>query len=139
MGICLAISWRDNYIHFVLDNHTKLDIYSASSLNINTLGHIILILSQPVFALSPKRYVLSGAATNTNSIVFGLTRLGFEPAIYCTRGGHVNYYYLSLPKSVPNAGDQLAPLYLALPCCLFGLTVFFRLLSVYRYIYGRTS
>ena len=42
--------------------------------------------------------------------------------------------YLSLPKSVPNAGDQLAPLYLALLRCLFGLTVFFRLLSVYCYI-----
>jgi hypothetical protein len=40
---------------------------------------------------------------------------------------------LFLPKSVPNAGDQLAPLYLALLRCLFGLTVF-RLLSVYRYM-----
>jgi hypothetical protein len=38
-------------------------------------GHIILIPSQPVFALSPSCYVLSGEATNTNFIVFGLTRL----------------------------------------------------------------
>jgi hypothetical protein len=44
-----------------------------------------------------------------------------------------------LPKSVPNAGDQLAPLYLAVLRCIFGLSVFFRLLSVYRYMYGRTS
>ena len=43
------------------------------------------------------------------------------------------------PKSVPNAGDQLAPLYLVLLRCLFGLTVFFRLLSMYHYMYGRTS
>ena len=49
------------------------------------------------------------------------------------------YLPVSLPKSVPNAGDQLAPLYLALLRCLFDLTVFFRLLSVYRYMYGRTS
>jgi hypothetical protein len=37
------------------------------------------------------------------------------------------YLPVSLPKSVPNAGDQLAPLYLALLRCLFDLTVFFRL------------
>ena len=39
--------------------------------------------------------------------------------------------YISLPKSVPNTGDKLAPL-VALLHCLFGLTVFFRLF-VYRY------
>jgi hypothetical protein len=60
--------------------------------------------------------------------------LGKEKGLYCPRST-----YLSLPKSVPNAGDQLAPLYVALLRCLFGLTVYFRLLSVYRYMYGRTS
>jgi len=45
---------------FVLDQHAELDLYSASSLkqqsagrHVARLGHIILILSQPVFALSP--------------------------------------------------------------------------------------
>ena len=33
------------------------------------LGHIILILSQPVFHVSPYCWVLSGEATNTNFIV----------------------------------------------------------------------
>jgi hypothetical protein len=33
------------------------------------LGHIILIPSQSVLALSPKRCILSGEATNTNFIV----------------------------------------------------------------------
>jgi len=33
--------------------------------------------------------VLSGEATYTNFIVFGLTRPGSEPSLYCTRGEHV--------------------------------------------------
>ena len=56
------------------------------------LGHIILIPGQPVFALSPYRCVLSREATNTNFIVFDLTRSGFEPTIYHTRGEHANDY-----------------------------------------------
>ena len=50
--------WDDKEIHFVLDQHAKLDFYSASSLkhqsagrHVALLGHIILIPSQP--ALSP--------------------------------------------------------------------------------------
>ena len=44
----------------VLDEHTELDFYSASSLkqqsterHVALLGHIILIPSQPIFSLSP--------------------------------------------------------------------------------------
>ena len=72
-----AISWReqvnfqwedddddddddDKEVRFVLDQHAELDFYSASSLkqqsavrHVAPLGHIILIPSQPVFALSP--------------------------------------------------------------------------------------
>ena len=50
----------DDEVHFVLDQHAELDFYSASSLkqqsagrHVAPLGHIILIPSQPVFALSP--------------------------------------------------------------------------------------
>jgi hypothetical protein len=50
-------------------------------------GHIILIPSQPVFALSSECCMLSGEATNTNFIFFGLTRPGLEPTIY-----HINHY-----------------------------------------------
>jgi hypothetical protein len=60
--------------------------------HVTPLGHIILILSQPVCALSPEWCVLSGEATNTNFIVFALTRPGLEPTIYCTRGEHANHY-----------------------------------------------
>jgi hypothetical protein len=42
-------------VHFVLDQHAELSFYSASSLKQQSapLRHIILIPSQPVFALSP--------------------------------------------------------------------------------------
>ena len=50
----------DDVVCFVLDQHTELDFYSASSLKqqsadryVAPLGHIILIPSQPVFALTP--------------------------------------------------------------------------------------
>ena len=76
-----------------------MHFYSASSLkqqsagrHVAPLGHIILIPSQPVFALSPYCCVLSGEATNTNFIIFGLTRPGLEPTIYRTRGEHANHY-----------------------------------------------
>ena len=36
--------------------------------------------------------MLSGEATNTNVIVFGLTRPGFESKIYRTRGENANHY-----------------------------------------------
>ena len=50
-----------NYeVRFVQDQHAELDFYSASSLkqqsadrHVAPLGYIILIPSQPVFALSP--------------------------------------------------------------------------------------
>jgi len=50
----------DEEFRFVLDQQPELDLYSASSLKLQSadrhgapLGHIILIPSQPVFALSP--------------------------------------------------------------------------------------
>jgi hypothetical protein len=76
-----------------------LGFYSASSLkqrsagrHVAPRGHIILIPSQPVFALSPYCRVLSGEATNTNFLVFRLTRPVLESTIYRTRGEHANHY-----------------------------------------------
>ena len=80
-----------------LDQHTGLAFYSASSpkqqsagRQVAPLGHIILIPSQPLFALSPK--CACGEATNANFIVFGLTGRGLEPTVYHTRGEHANHY-----------------------------------------------
>ena len=54
------IQWNDDDVRFVLDQHAEFDFYSASSLkqqsasrHVAPLGHIILIPSQPVFALTP--------------------------------------------------------------------------------------
>jgi hypothetical protein len=56
----INFQWDDDEVRFVLDQHAELDFYSASSLkqqsagrHVAPLGHIILIPSQPVFALSP--------------------------------------------------------------------------------------
>jgi hypothetical protein len=97
----------DDDVHFVLDQHAELDFYSASSLKQNStgrhvasLGHVIMILSQPVFSLSPECCVLSGEATNTSFIVFGLTRSWIEPNINRTRGEHANHYAIDAVKYV---------------------------------------
>jgi len=73
--------------------------YSANSLkqqsagrHVALLGHIILILSQSEFGLSPYRCVLSGEARRANFIVFGLIRSGLEPTNYRTRGEQANNY-----------------------------------------------
>jgi hypothetical protein len=102
-----AISWReqdkfqwdDDEVRFVLDQHAELDFHSASSLKQQSVGRhfaplwqIILIPSQPVFAFIPYCCVLRWEATNTNFIVFGLTRRGLEPTINSTRGEHANHY-----------------------------------------------
>jgi hypothetical protein len=56
------------------------------------LGHIILIPSQPVFALSLYCYVFCGEAEHTNVIVFSLTQPELEPTIYRTQGEYANHY-----------------------------------------------
>ena len=83
----------------VLDQHTELDFYSASSLkqqsadrHVAPLGHIILIPSRPFFALFPQCCVLTREAKISICIVFGMTRPGLDPTIYSTRGEHSNHY-----------------------------------------------
>ena len=89
----------DDEVCFVLDQHTELDFHRASSLkqqstdrHVAPFGQIILIPSQPVFALSSQCCVLSWEATNTNLTVFVFTRPGLEPTIYRTRDEHVTHY-----------------------------------------------
>ena len=55
----VTFSLNDDDVSFVLDQHTELDFYSASSLKQQSVGihvallrHTILILSQPVSALA---------------------------------------------------------------------------------------
>jgi hypothetical protein len=44
-------------------------------------------------------WVLSGAGTNTNAIVFGLTRPWLESTIYRTRDEQANHYATDAVKS----------------------------------------
>jgi hypothetical protein len=74
-----------------------LRVYSANPLNqqsigrpVASLGHIILIPSQPVFA--PYCQVFSVEATYNIFIVFGHTRPGLELMTYGTRGDHADHY-----------------------------------------------
>jgi hypothetical protein len=59
VGEQVNFQWDDNEVRFALDRHAELNFYSASSLKkqsagrqVAPLGHINLIPSQPVFALS---------------------------------------------------------------------------------------
>ena len=69
-----------------------MNLYTQSAdRHITLLGHIILIPRLPaVFAPSPECCVLSGETTNTNFIVFGLTRSGLKPMIYHNTANAVN-------------------------------------------------
>jgi hypothetical protein len=56
----ILVQWDDDEVRFVIDQHVELDFYRASSLkqqstgrHVAPLGHIILIPSRLVFALSP--------------------------------------------------------------------------------------
>jgi hypothetical protein len=55
-----AISWREEEIRFILDQHAYLDFYSSCSLtqqsadrHVAPLGNIILIPSQAIFVIHP--------------------------------------------------------------------------------------
>ena len=49
--------------------------------------------------------MLSREATNTNFIVFGLTRSGLEPTIYRNRGEYANHYTTDEPTIYRNRGE----------------------------------
>jgi hypothetical protein len=51
-----------------------------------------LNISQPVFPLSPLCCMLSREETNTNFIVFGLTRSVHEPTVYRTREIYMSFF-----------------------------------------------
>ena len=80
------MEWWGTDVRFVLDQHAELGFCSASSLkqqyehrHVDPFGHIIFIPNPLGFALTPICCVLSEETANTNFIVFGLNRPGFEP------------------------------------------------------------
>ena len=66
-------------VHFRFHLYAWLDVDTK-------LGHIILILSQPVCCY----HLLSREAGDTNFIISGLTQLGLESMV--TRGENANHY-----------------------------------------------
>jgi hypothetical protein len=86
-----------------------MDLHNGSLLkqlspgrHVTPLGHIILNPSQPVFALTPKCCMLSGEATNTNVIVFGLSGQRLGPTVYCTRSEDAIHYIIDTCTSIMN-------------------------------------
>ena len=66
MVVMIYFQWNDDDVSFVLDQHTKLHLHSATivsstsqSRHVAPLGHIIVIPSRLVFDLTPLCYVLS--------------------------------------------------------------------------------
>ena len=56
----VSLQWDDDDVRFVVGQHVKLNLYSASSLkqqstgrHVTQLQHIILIPRQPVYTLVP--------------------------------------------------------------------------------------
>ena len=90
--------WLNDNIHFVLDQHSYLDFYSAGTQQqsaggyVAPFGHIIVISSQPVFALTPYWCMLSVEATNTNFSYLDWYDRGSNSHINPTWGEHVNLY-----------------------------------------------
>jgi hypothetical protein len=70
----LILKLDDGEVRFVPDQHADMDFYCASSLKqqsadryVAPLRHIILIPSQPVFALSPIKIQLRTTRTSSSS------------------------------------------------------------------------
>jgi hypothetical protein len=92
----------DYDVSFILNQHTDVSFilntlswifivlaYWNNSLQVNMLLHWdILGQNQLVFVLTPWCCMFNTGAVTTNFMVFGLTRLGLEPMIYCNWGDH---------------------------------------------------
>ena len=77
-------SWwnDDDYVRLVLDQYAELNLYSSETLKqqsagryVPSLGHVILIPRQPVFALSPL------CSNKYHFVVFVFTWTWFEPTL----------------------------------------------------------
>jgi hypothetical protein len=82
----------DNVVHFVLEEHTWLDVYSSSTLKQQSVGIpvallIMIIPSQPVFAFTNKYCTFREDVAHTNCI--GLYRAAYPALMWwlvCTLG-----------------------------------------------------
>ena len=92
--------WDNDDISYILGQQAWLDFNSDITLNqsssadrhVSTLRHIITIIGQQVFALSPYYWLLSGEAAITIFAVFGFTRPGISPKISLIQGDRDIHY-----------------------------------------------
>jgi hypothetical protein len=110
--------WDDDDVCFVLDQHAQLDFYSASSLkqhsvgrHIAPLGHINLIQSQPVFALTPWYILTLSQFFNTVCLaenkLSGLAQPRIETTIFRTECESTD---LSITPTSPLYALKMLPL-----------------------------
>jgi hypothetical protein len=68
-------------------------------MHVTPLGHIILIPSQPVFALSPNAACLAGKR-QISMLVFGLTQSGLKPQSTALEASTPNHYTIDAVKNI---------------------------------------
>jgi len=93
---CIFMTW--GWL-FLLGQHAGLEIFSTNSLkqhseirHVSVFWHIILIMNQQNFTLSPKCYMINVEAAHINFIVVGFSWPEIQPTICCTLGKHTNWY-----------------------------------------------
>ena len=97
------------------DQHGWVEFYVTNSLKqfprcsrVTPLGHIILLPSHEVFALTQLCCVLSREAKNTSFIAFGMHRPRLEHAIYCSRVEYANHYRRDAVLLIVVRGNNLS-------------------------------
>jgi hypothetical protein len=104
--------WNENDFCGVLDKNTYVHLYRATNVaQLNNSTQIDMTLQSctlswfqtnlSLFLLLNEVCKQSEEAANTKSIVFDLTRPGFEHTIYCTRPGLEHTIYCTLTISSP--------------------------------------
>ena len=71
--------------------HALMDFYSATLKQQSTSRHVT---STQIY-YPDSEPTIAREATNSNFIVFGSSRTGFQPTIHCTRGEYANYIVLN--------------------------------------------
>ena len=94
-----------SWIFYMASLHKTTD----ADRHVAPLGHIILILSQP--GCSFFLMLDTQLRSNSNFIVFGVTRSGLEPLIYCTRCELGNHYTTDAVPEEENLSFIVVTLY----------------------------
>ena len=104
----------DDGVCFVLDQYNEFDLYSACSLkqqsvgiDVGPLGHIILIPSQPVFALTPYFFFFYSTRARTHDLIHLTLTITppMKPIWYLNQLSQIFKLYLVSLQSVLMLGE----------------------------------